>query len=102
MDRRQFLRNLAATAAGIYVPTRTFFLPPEGGWFDRSKPVLGAVDVWVSEFGAHQVRDTVSTLTEQELERALTEIYSVGGDPTELHVSSDFVARFREWDSCDD
>jgi hypothetical protein len=31
-NRREFLKGLAATAAGLYVPTKEIFLPPEGGW----------------------------------------------------------------------
>jgi hypothetical protein len=30
--RRNFMRMMALSAAGLYVPTTTFFLPPEGGW----------------------------------------------------------------------
>ena len=33
MDRRSFLRGLALSAGGVYVSTKTFFLPPAGGWF---------------------------------------------------------------------
>ena len=32
MDRRAFLSGLVATAAGVYIPTKTFFLPPSCGW----------------------------------------------------------------------
>lgn len=40
MNRRLFLRNMALTAAGLYVPTKTFFLPPKGGW-----PSAGQIDL---------------------------------------------------------
>ena len=30
MDRRKFLA--AMVAAGLYLPTKTIFLPPKGGW----------------------------------------------------------------------
>ena len=32
MDRREFLKNLALSAGGVYVSTKTIFLPPSGGW----------------------------------------------------------------------
>ena len=32
ITRRAFLRGFAATIAGLYVPSRTMFLPPPCGW----------------------------------------------------------------------
>lgn len=32
MNRRIFLSNFALGVAGLFLPTRTYFLPPQGGW----------------------------------------------------------------------
>lgn len=41
MTRRQLLKGFSLGATGLYVPTRTFFLPPSGaGW-------LSPDDIWL-------------------------------------------------------
>lgn len=87
MDRRQFLRSLAIGAAGLYVPTKTIFLPPKGGWpvSQESRPRV---------IIPNAVIDEVSRLHQRQMDMVLfgTAIVDTNGqriDPRE--VLSDLV-----------
>lgn len=87
MDRRQFLRSLAIGAAGLYVPTKTIFLPPRGGWPAprELKPIVNVPQA---------VIDEISRLYQHHMDMVLfgTAIVDMSGqhiDPRE--VPSDLV-----------
>lgn len=46
MNRRKFLKGMTLTAAGLYIPTKTFFLPPKGGWPSERFPEIGTYEFY--------------------------------------------------------
>ena len=58
MNRRAFFRTLALSAAGLYLPTKTFFLPPAGGW---------AIPETESDVGFASPRDLTVQIWDDEL-----------------------------------
>lgn len=89
LSRRAFLQSLAATAAGVYVPTKTIFLPPRGGW-----PVFADFEVFGPDYSTKDPLGTVAVpqdaddrLTEKMLQELLSEVWMKGGEPSIIHCS---------------
>ena len=91
--RRDFLKGLGLTAAGLLVPTRTIFLPPAGGW-----PDLGVYNYQMSYLRGIQSHQDVFD----------SEHYVLHGDAgvlvkepeiVELEPGGRYAIRLYSWDS---
>ena len=73
MNRRDFLNSLALSAAGVYVSSKTIFLPPSGGWISSGP-------------------------TEHDLLRALGGVYASGRSTPLIYATSDFANSLMKFD----
>lgn len=99
LSRRTFLQGLAATAAGLYVPTKTIFLPPRGGW-----PVFNDIEVFGSDLGKPLGGVSVASvrgpdaalLSEKALQKLLEDVWAAGGDPQTIFASEHVIRALKE------